>query len=57
MRLALAAMLIGACAAAQAGGSDELHAFLDGAKERDQVFEGDVIARQNAGAAEMRPRR
>ena len=26
--------------------------LLDGAKERIQVFEGDVIARQNAGAAE-----
>src|SRR5215208_3617689 len=26
--------------------------ILDGAKERVQVFEGDVIARQNAGAAE-----
>jgi large subunit ribosomal protein L19 len=26
--------------------------ILDGAKERIQVFEGDVIARQNAGAAE-----
>ena len=31
----------------------EIHQkILDGAKERVQVFEGDVIARQNAGAAE-----
>jgi outer membrane lipoprotein carrier protein len=45
MKLALAAWLLGASAVAQAGGIDELHAFLDGAKNGRATFKQTVIAR------------
>jgi len=44
MRVALAALLLGA-SAAHAGGIDELHAFLDGAKNGRATFKQTVVAR------------
>ena len=52
MRAALAAMLFAASAAAQAGGIDELHAFLDGAKNGRATFTQTVVPR-NARAPQV----
>ena len=45
MKAALGAWLLAASAAAQAGGIDELHAFLDGAKNGRATFKQTVVAR------------
>ena len=45
MKAALAAWLLAASAVAQAGGIDELHAFLDGAKNGRATFKQSVVAR------------
>ena len=45
MKAALAASLLAASAVAQAGGIDELHAFLDGAKNGRATFTQTVVAR------------
>jgi len=45
MKAALGAWLLAASAVAQAGGIDELHAFLDGAKNGRATFKQTVVAR------------
>ena len=45
MKAALAVWLLAASAVAQAGGIDELHAFLDGAKNGRATFKQTVVAR------------
>ena len=52
MRIALAALLIAASAGARAGGIDELHAFLDGARNGRATFKQTVVAR-NARAPQV----